>query len=156
MVAAMLVPGAGRAVAADSGLAAECARMHDDDTVHGYVPALHDELLRAFAQLFPSARMPPDEREIQAGAHVRCMDGRLLACFTGATLPCDKINTERYNSGALAYCHANRDAGGVPAFATGHDTLYAYRCVSGLPVVTGNRFTLDRRGFASSLWAPLD
>ena len=156
MAVAMLGLAAGQALAAESSLAAQCSRVHDDDTIHGYVPALHDGLIRAFERLFPSARTPPDEGEIQAGAHIRCMDGHLLACFTGANLPCAKMNTARDNPGADAFCRANPDADSIPAFATGHDTIYRYRCVSGRLDVTGTAFELDSRGFAAQLWAPLD
>jgi hypothetical protein len=155
-IAAMLVLSAGQAAGADPGLAARCARVHDDDTVEGYVPALHEGFVKAFERLFPSASQPPDEREIQAGAHIRCMDGHLLACFTGANLPCSKMNAARDNRGADAFCRANPDAPAVPAFATGHDTIYQYRCVSGRADVTGTLLDLDRRGFAARLWTPLD
>jgi hypothetical protein len=152
-VTIMLAAAPAQAMGADL---ADCARLHNDDTIHGYVPALHDGLARAFGRLFPSAPNPPDERAIEAGAHIRCMDGRLLACFTGANLPCEKMSTARDNPGAVAFCRANPEADAVPAFATGHDTIYGYRCRSGRPDITGTVFPLDRRGFAAELWAPLD
>lgn len=156
VIAAMLMLSAGSAAAADAGMAAQCARVRNDDAISGYNPALHDALVRAFGRLFPSAQAPPDEREITAGAHIRCMDGHLLACFTGANLPCGKMKTARDNPGADAFCRANPNAEVVPAFATGHDTVNLYRCVSGQPVITGNALTVDSRGFAASLWTPLD
>jgi hypothetical protein len=139
-----------------AGPAEQCARVGNDDTIRPYDPSLRAELLRAYAQLFPQARMPPDDRAFQAGAHIRCMDGRLLACFTGANLPCAKMNTERDNKGADAFCRSNPEAAFVPAFAIGHDSAYAYRCVAGHAVVSGRTFRLDPRGFAASLWAPID
>nr|WP_294501038.1 hypothetical protein [uncultured Rhodopila sp.] len=147
---------AGAARAADDGLAAQCARMRDDDTIHRYEPSLQAGLVNAFAKLFPSAPAPPDQRAVETGAHIRCMDGRLLACFTGANLPCGKINRNRDNPGAAAFCRDNPDAGGVPAYATGHDTIYRYSCVAGRPRIDGTLFSLDRRGFAAALWTPLD
>ncbi len=155
-IAVMLMLSAGPAAAAGSDLAAQCARIRNDDTVRGYDPALHDALVRAFGRLFPSAPMPPDDREIEAGAHIRCMDGQLLACFTGANLPCGKMTTAPDSPGADAFCRANPNAEVVPAFATGHDTVNLYRCVSGQPAITGSAFTVDSRGFAASLWTPLD
>jgi hypothetical protein len=152
----MLLLGAGSARAADAGLAEQCARLQDDDTIHGYEPSLHAGLLSAFSKLFPASPNPPDERAIEAGSHIRCMDGRLLACFTGANLPCEKIDRGRANPGAEAFCRDNPSAGGVPAYATGHATIYSYRCVSGRPEIDGTLFTLDRRGFAAELWTPLD
>jgi hypothetical protein len=147
---------AGSARAADAGLAAQCARVRDDDTIRGYEPSLHAELVSAFQRLFPSAPMPPEQRMIEAGAHIRCMDGRLLACFTGANLPCEKMDSARENPGAAAFCRDNPNAGLVPAYAAGHDTIYSYRCVSGRPQTDGTLFTLDRRGFAAALWTPLN
>jgi hypothetical protein len=84
------------------------------------------------------------------------MNGRLLACFVGANLPCGKMNTARDNRGADEYCRANANTDVVPAFATGHDTIYSYRCASGRAVIVGRTFALDARGFAAKLWAPID
>nr|WP_294526053.1 hypothetical protein [uncultured Rhodopila sp.] len=156
LVMVLLLFAAGSARAADEGLAAQCARLRDDDTIHGYEPSLNAGLLYAFERLFPSAPAPPDQRAVEAGAHIRCMDGRLLACFTGANLPCEKMVQTRDNPGAAAFCRDNPDAGGVPAYAAGHDTIYSYRCVAGRPEADGTLFTLDRRGFAAELWTPLN
>jgi hypothetical protein len=141
---------------AAAGLAEQCIRVQSDDTVRGYDPSVRAGLLRAYAQLFPQARIPRDEHAFQDGTHIRCMDGRLLACFTGANLPCSKMNVTRDNTGADAFCRANPDAPVVPAFATGHDAAYLYRCSAGRAEITGGTFPLDARGFAASLWAPVD
>jgi hypothetical protein len=111
-------------------------------------------LLKAYAHFFPQARMPPNEQEFQAGAHIRCMDGRLWVCFTGANLPCGKMNTARDNKGAEAFCQTNPDAPFVPAFAAGHGSIP-------IDVSRGGRrsaaaFPLDARGFAATLWAPVE
>jgi hypothetical protein len=142
--------------AAEPGPAAHCLKTGNDDTVRGYDPSLRPGLLRAYARLFPQARMPPNEHAFQAQAHIRCSNGQLLACFTGANLPCDKMSTARDNPGAAAFCKTDPQAELVPSFATGHDAVYAYRCLDGRPQVTGHTFPLDSRGFATSLWAPLD
>ncbi len=130
--------------------------MGNDDAVHPYDASLRAGLLRAYVRLFPQARMPRDNQSFEAGAHIRCMDGRLLACFTGANLPCGKMNVDRSNRGAEAYCRDNRASPFVPAFATGHDSAFVYRCVGGHAEVSGETFKLDARGFAASLWAPID
>jgi hypothetical protein len=150
MFVSLFVPVAG------AGPAEQCAHVGNDDTIHPYDASFRAGLLRAYAQLFPQARMPPDDQAFQAGAHIRCMDGRLLACFTGANLPCEKMNVGRDNKGADAFCRTNPETAFVPAFATGHDSAYAYRCAAGHAVVAGETFPLDRRGFAASLWAPID
>ena len=147
----MLAPLLGHA--AEEGPAALCAQARDDDTVRPYDPSLRAGLLRAYAHLFPQARMPPNEQDFQVGAHFRCMDGRLWACFTGANLPCAKMNTAHDNKGAEAFCQTNPGAPFAPAFATGHDTIYSYRCVAGRPEISGVTFRVDARGFAANLWA---
>jgi hypothetical protein len=151
---AILAPG--QIHAADAGMGAQCAQAGPDDTIRHYDPSLQAGLTRAYARLFPGAPMPPPEAQLRNGANVRCMNGRLLACFTGANLPCGKMNAARNNPGADEYCRANADADFVPAFATGHNTMYSYRCTGGRPVIVGTTFTLDARGFAARLWAPLD
>ncbi len=156
LVLARAALGTPRVHAAEGNLAARCAQLRNDDTLRGYDPALRPGLLKAFARLFPDAPQPPATQVLQTGASVRCMDGRLLACFVGANLPCGKMNAARDNPGADAFCRDNPAAEFVPAFATGHDTIYAYRCRSGRAEITGTTFALDRRGFAAKLWVPLD
>jgi hypothetical protein len=90
--------------------------------------------------------MPPDARAFQAGTNIRCVDGGLLACFTGANLPCVKMNIARDNEGADAFCRSNPDAPAVPAFASGHDSIYAYRCSGRRAEVESTIFPLDARG----------
>jgi hypothetical protein len=80
------------------------------------------------------------------------MDGKVLACFVGANLPCAKMNAARDNPGANEFCKTNPNDDVVPAFATGHDAVYSYKCASGKAVVTGNSWALDKRGFAKELW----
>jgi len=143
-------------LAAKAGLAEQCVQHRNDDTIRPYEPVLKAGLLRAYAHLFPQVRMAPADQTFQAETHVRCMDGRLLACFTGANLPCAKMNTSRANKGATEFCRTNRDAQVVPAFATGHDSAYTYRCTAGQAVVAGETFPLDQRGFAATLWAPIE
>ena len=60
------------------------------------------------------------------------------------------------NPGADEYCRANADADVVPAFATGHDTVWSYRCAGGRAVIVGPTLSRYARGFAARLWAPLD
>lgn len=141
---------------AGAGPAEQCAQVRNDDTIHPYDASLRAGLLRAYVRLFPQARMPPDDQAFQAGAHIRCMDGQLLACFTGANLPCAKMDTDRDNKGAEAFCRTNPTTPFVPAFATGHDSAYSYRCVAGHAAITGETFPLDPRGFAGPLWAPIE
>jgi hypothetical protein len=82
-------------------------------------------------------------RGVVAGLPVR-------ACFTGANLPCVKMNIARDNEGPDAFCRSNPNAPGGPAFASGHDSIYAYRCRGRRAEVESTIFPLDARGFAAT------
>ncbi|MFH1485139.1 MAG: hypothetical protein ABIH46_03625 [Chloroflexota bacterium] len=83
----------------------------------------------------------------------RCMDGRVLVCDIGANNPCWKVDTSREpNQGMAQYCQHNPEANFIPAVITGHSTIYRWACQRGLPVIVGQIFTVDSRGFASELW----
>ncbi|MEZ2128943.1 MULTISPECIES: hypothetical protein [unclassified Sinorhizobium] len=146
----------GDAVAAPAGdLHQICHQAGEDDTLRGYTPALRDETIRAFKARFPDAKDAPADDELQTQAIFRCMGGRILVCFVGANLPCSKMNAARDNPGADAFCRENPNEDIVPAFATGHDAVYSYRCRNGQAEVTGSSWELDKRGFATKLWTEL-
>lgn len=146
----------GDAVAAPAGdLHQVCRKAGDDDTLREYTPALRDDTIRAFKTLFPDAKEAPADDELKSQAIFRCMSGRILVCFVGANLPCSKMNAARDNPGADAFCRENPNEDIVPAFATGHDAAYSYRCRNGQAEVTGSSWELDKRGFATKLWAKL-
>ena len=139
-----------------SGPAARCARMTDDDTVRGYDPALRDGFLRAWRKSFPGGTTKPDEALLRAQSHYRCMDGHLYACFTGANLPCDKLDQRRVNAGAEEFCWANPASDSIPMAATGHDTPYEWRCRNGRAEVVGTVQEPDARGFGKALWTRMN
>ncbi|TPN75973.1 hypothetical protein FJ987_22915 [Mesorhizobium sp. CU2] len=143
---------AGKAAAAPADLHKLCSQVKNDDTVRPYQHALHAGTVKAFKELFPDAKGMPQEAELETQANYRCMDGKLLACFVGANLPCAKMNAARDNPGADEFCKTNANADSVPAFATGHDAVYAYKCEGGKAVVSGTNWLLDKRGFATKLW----
>jgi hypothetical protein len=138
-----------------AGAEVQCAQRGDDETPRPYDPSLQTKLVTAYFKLFPHARLPPQD-QFQAGAHTRCMDGHMLACFSGANLPCGKLNLARDNPGAAAFCEANPNAQIVPAYATGHDAAYLYRCAGKQAEISGETYLPDTRGFAGELWTPLD
>ena len=83
----------------------------------------------------------------------RCMDGAVLVCAVGANIPCQaKADRTRHNAGAEAYCRDRGNADLVPAYATGHETIYEWRCISGAAVRGKAVAQLDRRGFRVELW----
>jgi len=139
-----------------SGPAARCARIGDDDTVRGYDPTLRDGFLRAWRKSFPGGTTRPDEALLRAQSHYRCMDGHLYACFTGANLPCDKLDQRRENVGAEEFCRTNPASDSIPMAATGHDTPYEWRCRNGRAEVVGTVQDLDARGFGKALWTRMN
>jgi hypothetical protein len=87
----------------------------------------------------------------------RCMDGAVYVCALGANIPCQsKADTARRNAGAEAFCRDKFDAQFVPAYATGHRTIYEWRCVSGAAVRGKAAVRLDRRGFQVDFWRRLE
>lgn len=141
--------------ATGKGLLQHCAKVRNDDTVRGYDPSLREPTIKAFKTMFPDGKAEPDPSSFAAEAHYRCMNARVMVCFVGANLPCVKINTAKDNPGANAFCKQNPDEDSVPAFATGHDSAYTFKCRGGKAVVNGTAWTLDKRGFAREIWTAL-
>jgi hypothetical protein len=144
-----------REAAAEEGLVQHCASVRDDDKVRGYDPSLREPTIKAFKTLAPNAKGEPDSSDIETQAQYRCMDGKVMVCFVGANLPCVKINTAKDNPGADAFCKEHSKEESVPAFATGHDSAYSYKCRDGKAVVDHETWKLDKRGFAEKIWTVL-
>ncbi len=84
----------------------------------------------------------------------RCDRGQVLACSFGANIPCDqKADTSRKAPpGAVAFCRDNPGAGTVPAVATGHATIYEWRCRGDRPGIARQVLQVDQRGFPAAFW----
>lgn len=91
----------------------------------------------------------------RGGAFVRCAEGKLLACSVGANLNCGKANT-RSLPGASEFCRANPDAAIIPMAATGHDTIYAWRCVGRHAVAAKAVVAVDAYGYDAGNWKEVD
>lgn len=155
-VAFLAVAGqAASANAAETDLTKLCRQEVNDDTVRDYQPSLHDAALKAFKKFFPDAAQKPTDEMLASQAKFRCMGGKVYACFIGANLPCSKMNTDESNTGAEAFCKDNPTADSVPMVATGHDTIYSYRCKDGHAEIARRLYQIDQRGFAQSLWTPV-
>jgi hypothetical protein len=89
------------------------------------------------------------------GTVVRCVAGRVLACMTGANLPCGKADARRRIAAADAYCGQGH-AGDVPAYVVGHATLYAWTCRDGEAVPVRAVAQADAQGFVATSWKALD
>ena len=86
----------------------------------------------------------------------RCMDAKVYVCAVGANLPCgSRANPSNQNRGAENYCKEHLDAAEVPAYAMGHDSLYAWRCAAGRAVRGQPVARIDRRGFRTDIWHEL-
>jgi hypothetical protein len=87
----------------------------------------------------------------------RCMDGKVYGCFVGANLPCmDKADTSRTPTPEEAdFCKANPNAENIPAYVTGRETVYEWRCRDGTPEIVRQLFKPDARGFISDFWYEL-
>jgi hypothetical protein len=81
------------------------------------------------------------------------MDKAVLICSWGANLPCGKADTALSLTAATQYCAANPDASFIPAYVTGHDTIYQWSCHAGV-AVPSHPTPLDTRGFFQSYWVP--
>jgi hypothetical protein len=94
--------------------------------------------------------------DVRRGAFVRCAKGRLLACAVGGNLNCGKANTRRALPGASKFCRTNPDADNIPMAATGHDTIYAWRCVGRRAIATKAIVTVDPEGYDAGNWKEVD
>jgi hypothetical protein len=83
----------------------------------------------------------------------RCMDGKVYTCTFGANLPCDsKANVDKTPSSAETdYCKTNPNQD-IPAYVTGHDTIYSWTCSQKTPTIQKQVFTVDARGYISEIW----
>jgi hypothetical protein len=98
--------------------------------------------------------MPAEQ--VQRSTVFRCAGRKVLLCNVGANLPCGKANRSRNLPGATAYCRENPDSDVVPAAATGHDTIYRWRCTGRKAQPGGPVETVDARGFLERYWKRLD
>jgi hypothetical protein len=86
----------------------------------------------------------------------RCMNGVVFVCAIGANIPCAaKADLARRNVGADTYCQDNPEARLVPAYATGHETLYAWSCSLGHALAGKRMAKLDPRGYRIDIWHPV-
>jgi hypothetical protein len=129
--------------------AAFCQRVGTDDTARPIPETLVPTVNAAFG-----TRMPT--RVATNTTVFRCADRRVLVCTVGANLPCGKANTSRMpGEGAVRWCADHADSAFVPAVATGHDTIYEWRCTGGTPQIARQVLEVDARGFVAEFWKSL-
>jgi hypothetical protein len=125
-----------------------CAHTGTDDTLR----PIPENLVAAVNALFHTTmptRMAVDKTVF------RCAGGHVLVCATGANLPCGKADTERTSAGGTQWCRDHPDASFIPAYATGHATIFEWRCRNGAPAIVRQNFEVDPRGFVAEFWKPL-
>ena len=100
---------------------------------------------------------PMDPRVVKSTTW-RCVDGRVLACNFGANIPCrDKANTDKTpTAGMNDFCKANPTSDFIPLAVTGHNSIYAWKCVNGTPTIDKQITEADAQGFLANVWRPVD
>ena len=101
------------------------------------------------AKIAAAFNIPPEGAR---NAVVRCAGPKLMACVIGANLNCGKADARRLLPGAAAWCRANPSANFIPMHATGHATIYAWRCAAGKAVAGKTVIAVDRQGFFAANW----
>ena len=129
---------------------AYCARIGTIDTPNGGaspVPPALAPFLRITLGLSPEAPLTPQNY------FWRCMDGAVYVCSIGANNRCDvKADRSKRNAGADSYCRENLNAAFVPAYATGHNTIYEWSCSAGSAVAGKRTMKIDHRGYRTDIW----
>lgn len=101
-----------------------------------------------------SADAPPD---ILGNAVWRCMGGKVYLCSFGANLPCDEKagTSKKPTPGMNDFCKTTPASDMIPAYITGHATVYDWSCKDGAPVPGKQLVKPDARGFLSNIWHEL-
>jgi hypothetical protein len=135
---------------ADAGSTRQyCQRIGTDDTLRPIPPELVPQVNAAFGMQMSTGL-------VTRNSVFRCVDGSVMVCTLGANLPCGKAGTKRANEGAKVWCKDHPDSDFVPAFAAGHDTIYAWACHNGAPRIIRQISKVDSRGFIAQFWKQLD
>jgi hypothetical protein len=125
-----------------------CAGVGTDDTARPVAAAFAPTVNALFGTRLPAEM-------VGQTTVFRCDGGRALVCMAGANLPCGKADAARAPSPGLAqWCRENPDAANVPAYVTGHDTIFTWHCVGERAEVARQVLSLDPRGFVAEMWKP--
>jgi hypothetical protein len=108
------------------------------------VPA---DLLATVAQAFHI-----DHAVAATTAAVRCIGPKLVACYDGANLNCDKADTRRTLPGATTWCREHPGSTNIPMAATGHATIYDWSCSDRRAVAGKIIVTIDPHGYGTDNW----
>ena len=150
VIAAGLANAPQRADAQSESARAYCARVGDDDQAR----PLRSELVADARRLFEIGSDLSAEF-VATSAFMRCMNGGVWLCYVGANLACGKGDVNRNSAGAAAYCRQNPDSTDVPMSATGHATVYSWKCVGTKATIDQQFERVDPRGFVADNWKEL-
>jgi hypothetical protein len=123
-----------------------CRQIGTDDALRA-VPL---SLVPTVVRLFHLQAMPV--KQVERSTYFRCADRHILVCTVGANLACGKAETRRDLPGVKAWCVEHAGSQNVPAYVTGHATIYQWRCDGPWPVASPSALSVDQRGFISQNW----
>lgn len=132
-------------------LRAHCARVGNDDRVQ----PMPGNLIPNARRMFELAAETPDSY-VQATTSMRCASGAVWLCSYGANLVCEKADVNRSSDGAERFCRQNPDSPDVPMSATGHATIYEWKCVGRKARIARQSTEVDARGFIAENWKQLE
>jgi len=121
----------------------------------GYCPnAAHARPEKVPADLVPAlaAAFGADKDAVRNAGFVRCVGRKLMGCYVGANLNCDKADMRRSSFGASAWCRSHPGAADIPMVATGHDTVYAWSCKGSHAIPGKIIMKVDRQGYVADNW----
>ena len=134
------------AAAAQITPASYCRQVGGDDTLRPVPPLLAPAVIR----LFHLGAMPA--AQVSRSTSFRCAEHQVLVCTVGANLNCGKADTRRNLPAVDAWCAGHPGSSNVPAYVTGHATIYLWRCDGPRPVAAQSALSVDERGFVSQNW----
>lgn len=129
----------------------EAIACHGPGAGHIVLPT-PSSLVGAVAAAF-GVRMPP--AEVAAQSVIRCENGVVLACMTGANLNCGKADIRTASQGGDAWCREHPNASFVPMAATGHATVYTWRCDGMRAVPERQAQAVGTGGYVAGNWRRL-
>jgi hypothetical protein len=127
---------------------AYCAKVGNDDSVKTIPAGFVAQARKLFFQ--PSSAV--SDAEVRESTSFRCMSGKIWLCNYGANLVCGKAKVSRESTGATAFCKENPGSDSVPMAATGHDTIYSWKCAGNKARISRQTLTVDPRGFIAENW----
>jgi hypothetical protein len=136
----------GAAPGAQADPLAFCSAGRTDDTPR----PLPESLAPQAARIFRLHHMPAGG--VAFGTVMRCMNGQILICNHGANLPCGQAQTDPDLPQAASWCRTNRQANFIPAYITGHASIFHWRCLDGAPVHVGEAEPIDASGYIARYW----